>query len=94
MAETRIYSKDGSEAIARCDGPTWTGACPKAEAGAPVLCAGRLIATAGPEGVLGLVLLIDPDTTTCPLSALGPFFLKTEGGRDRQNRNILRKEPL
>jgi hypothetical protein len=74
MPETRIYSKDGSEAIARCDGPTWTGACPRVETGLPVMCAGRLLATAGPEGVLGLMLLVDPDAKVCPLAALGFLF--------------------
>lgn len=92
MAETFIYSKDGTEAIARCDGPAWTGACPKTQAGAPVLCAGRLIATAGPVGVLGVVLLVDPDATACPLSALGPFYLKGDAGRTGQSRDTFRKE--
>jgi hypothetical protein len=84
MPETRIYSKDGSETIARCDGPTWTGACPRVEPGTPVLCAGKLLATAGPEGVLGLTLLVDPDARVCPLAALGPFFANAEAGRRRR----------
>jgi hypothetical protein len=74
MSETLIYSKDKSELIDRCGGPTWSNACPRAKAGSPVACAGKVLATAGPEGVLGLLLLVDPDARTCPLAALGLSF--------------------
>ena len=80
MAETLIYSKDKSELITRCGGPAWNGACPRVEKGSPVLCSGKLLATAGPEGVLGLLLLVGPDARTCPLAALGPFFTNAEAG--------------
>ena len=78
MPRTLIYSKDGAELIARCGGPTWNGGCSNVEKGSLVLCAGKVVQTQGPEGVLGLILLVEPDAKTCPLAALGPFFASPE----------------
>jgi hypothetical protein len=33
-----------------------------------------VVAAAGPQSVLGVLVLVDPDATRCPLDALGPSF--------------------
>jgi hypothetical protein len=76
MSEARIHSRDGSETVAFCEGPDWNGACPKVRPGDKVLCADKVITAAGPPGVLGIALLVDPEATKCPLAAFGPLFLR------------------
>jgi hypothetical protein len=79
MSETRIYSSDGSRSIGRCDGPSRSGVCPGVAENAVVPCAGHLVAAAGPPGALGLLLLVDPAATVCPLAGLGAGFLDRVG---------------
>ena len=80
MANALIYAADGTEIVEQCQGADWTGACPRAPAGAPVACAGRKVIAMGPGGLAVFTLRVEPDATTCPLAALSFLDGETAGG--------------
>ena len=59
------YDDDGTTVEEFCQGPDQQGDCPRAEAGRPIACAGRRLATRGWD------FGVAPDAELCPLLTLG-----------------------
>jgi hypothetical protein len=68
MPNVKIYGEDGTQVVDECEGPTWTGGCPRTALGEPVACAGRLLEVAAARG--NLYLRVDPGARACPLATL------------------------
>lgn len=59
------YDDEGTTVEEFCQGPDEQGNCPRAEAGRPIACAGKRLATRGWD------FGVAPDAELCPLIALG-----------------------
>ena len=65
VGATIYYDDDGTTVEEFCQGPDEQGACPRAEAGRPIACAGKRLATRGWD------VGIATDAELCPLLTLG-----------------------
>jgi len=73
MVHVLVYSEDGERLVDQCEGANWSGGCPRSPPGRPVLCAGRKLIVLGANGVIRMVLAVEPDAVSCPLAALKPL---------------------
>lgn len=90
------YDDDGTTVEEFCQGPDEQGACPRAEDGRPVACAGKRLATRGwdvgiasdaeicPLLTLGLVRRYLPDVATAPEPPLTRYRVEHHASRGRQ----------
>jgi hypothetical protein len=71
MSRTYICSRDGIEITGSCYRASASGLCPLAKPGEAVRCAGQTLLACAPDGKRALLLDVQRDAETCPLSAAG-----------------------